>query len=199
MKTVPQQYRGMAKKDEMMPGHILASVGESNPVQLTVSLSSTPDALKVTPQDAGFFNLIIGVHLFVGNLFTILLFRIIYKSGPWKPINIMIFVDQSVRIVTMTWNLLVVAPSMSLMWSNGPALASYTGTAFCQVSLFVATVGVIFNLAYGTGIALLRYLFIRHPLIVKAWKALSPRTKKYMQSKRCLVLSFKVILGTQTS
>ena len=174
----------MAKKDEMISGHIFASIGESNPVKLTVSLRSTPDALKVSLQDAVFFNLTIGINLFVGNLFTILLFRIIYKSGPWKPINIMIFVDQSVKMVAMTWNILVLAPSMSLMWSNGPALASYTGTAFCQVSFFVATVGVIFNLANGTGIAMMRYLFIHLPLIVQAWKALSPRTKKYKPNKR---------------
>ena len=92
----------MAKKDEMISGPIFASIGESNPVKLTVSFRSTPDALKVSPQDAGFFNLTIGINLFIGNLFTILLFRIIYKSGPWKPINIMIFVDQSVKIVAMT-------------------------------------------------------------------------------------------------
>ena len=130
----PLQDRKIAKKDEMISGPIFASLGKSNPVKLTVSFRSTPDALKVSPQDAVFFNLTIGTNLFVGNLFTILLFRIIYKSGPWKPINIMIFMDQSVKIVAMTWNILVLAPSMSLMWSNGPALASYTGTAFCQVS-----------------------------------------------------------------
>ena len=158
----------MAVTDEMISRHSLASIGEYNPVKVTVSLRSTPDALKVSPQDAGFFNLAMGINLFVGNLFTILLFRLIYKSGPWKPINIIIFVDQSVRMVAMTWNILVLAQSMSLIWSNGPALASYTGTAFCQVSLFVATVGVIFNLANGTGIALMRYLIIRHPLIVQA-------------------------------
>ena len=139
--------------------------GERYPVQLKLKLldkwESSPSAIQV-------FAMIILINLLVGNVFTVLVFRTAHKSGSTKPLNLLILVDQGFKMFGNTWHICVVAASALFLWSDESIpLAKYTGATFCRVSLFVGILSVISNIAFGMGIALMRLLFIKYPLVIQ--------------------------------
>ena len=98
------------------------------------------------------------INLVVGNLFRVLVFRLISKSGGLaKPVNLITAFDEAIKMVTYTWNILVIIAALEL---NQKPLASYTGPTFCHISNYVGTFSIVSNLAVGLGIALLRLAYI---------------------------------------
>ena len=98
---------------------------------------STPTSIKV-------FVSIITTSLLIGNLFSILVFRLAYRSGISKPLNVFICVDQAFKMFGSTWAIPVLAVSAILNSTylqhtsedQIPLVAS-TGETFCYVSRFV--------------------------------------------------------------
>ena len=79
---------------------------------------------------------------------------VIYKqSGFSKIINILIFIDEGVKMVGYTWNFVVMIASLEC---HHKPLNYYTGPTFCHVSFFVATFAITSNIACGVGIAFIR-------------------------------------------
>ena len=117
---------------------------------------STPTSMKV-------YASIITTSLWVGNLFSILVFRLAIRSGISKPLNLFIFVDQAFKMFGNTWSISVLALSAILNSTNlkhssvdRNPLVTYTGETFCYVSRFVAEVfgGVpgLTNIILGKGL-----------------------------------------------
>ena len=101
---------------------------------------STPTSIKV-------FVSIITTSLLIGNLFSILVFRLAYRSGISKPLNVFICVDQAFKMFGSTWAIPVTAVSAILNSTyiqhtseDKISLAAFTGETFCYVSRFVAEV-----------------------------------------------------------
>ena len=118
---------------------------------------STPTSMKV-------YASIITTSLWIGNLFSILVFRLALRSGISKPINLFIFVDQAFKMFGNTWSISVMALSAILNSTNlqhssvdKDPLVTYMGETFCYVSRFVAEVfgGVpgLTNIILGKGFA----------------------------------------------
>ena len=101
---------------------------------------STPTSMKV-------YASIITTSLWIGNLFSILVFRLAIRSGISKPLNLFIFVDQAFKMFGNTWSISVMALSAILNSTNlkhssvdQNPLVTYMGETFCYVSRFVAEV-----------------------------------------------------------
>ena len=75
------------------------------------------------------------------------------QSGFSKIINILILIDEGVKMVGYTWNFAVIIASMEC---HLKPLSYYTGPTFCNLSYFMALVAVNSNIACGVGIAFLR-------------------------------------------
>ena len=99
---------------------------------------STSTTIKV-------FVAIITISLIIGNLFSILVFRLAYRSGLSKPLNLYICVDQAFKMFGNTWAIPVTAVSTILnptylQHTSTDPLVTYTGETFCYASRFVAEV-----------------------------------------------------------
>ena len=99
---------------------------------------STSTTIKV-------FVAIITISLVIGNLFSILVFRLAYRSGLSKPLNLYICVDQAFKMFGNTWAIPVTAVSTILnptylQHTSTDPLVTYTGETFCYASRFVAEV-----------------------------------------------------------
>ena len=138
---------------------------EKPPVHLRIE--ALPDTWVSSTSGIRFFTFLIVINIFVGNLFSVLVFRIAFRRSRTTAINLMICVDQGLKMVGNTWTVSVIAAVTNLMWSSSPPLATYTGIPFCQVSYFVGGLAMISNLVVGAGIALVRLLFIKYPRVIQ--------------------------------
>ena len=138
---------------------------EKPPVHLRIE--ALPDTWASSTSGIRFFTFLIVVNIFVGNLFSVLVFRIAFRRSRTTAINLMICVDQGFKMVGNTWTVSVIAAVANLMWSSSPPLVTYTGLPFCQVSYFVGCLTMISNLVVGAGIALVRLLFIKYPKVIQ--------------------------------
>ena len=103
------------------------------------------------------------VNLVFGHIFSILVLRLAIKNQWKKPINIMICIDEGIKMVGYTWNNVVLIASVN----RSDGLMSLTGKPFCQLTYFEGAFGALSNVFCGTGIAMLRLLYIKHPMAVQ--------------------------------
>ena len=125
-----------------------------NPKVLTspvvIKLQAIQNKWVSSPSTVKVFTWIITTSLLIGNLFSIMVFRIAYRSGICKPLNLLISVDQAFKMLGNTWSISVIALSATLVWSKDKIpLANYTGEAFCNVSFLVAAITGVSNILLG--------------------------------------------------
>ena len=123
---------------------------------IEINIEAFHNAWRISPFDLRFFVASVAINLFIGNLFSCLVFQFSLKSRGLSSLNMMICVDQGFKAVGTTWSLLVMAASLSEI-HNGSALVNFAGPLFCRISYFVGYVGVISHISCRTGIALIRY------------------------------------------
>ena len=82
--------------------------------------------------DRKVFSVSMTVNLLVGNLFRVLVFGLIAKTGGFaNPVNFIIAVDEGVKMIAYSWNLSVIIASMELQTYP---LVTYTGPTFCRAT-----------------------------------------------------------------
>ena len=141
--------------------------GKLSPV--LISLQEFPNSWVSTPYSIKVFTVTMAVNLFFGNLFSALVFRLIWKNE-LKPINVMTCIDEGFKMVGYTWNIWVITLSANRVFSDSPQppLATYTGEDFCHISYFIGATGVVSNIGFGLGIALMRLLYVRYPTKIQS-------------------------------
>jgi len=99
--------------------------------------------------------------LFWGTMFKTLVFRLIFKAGSRdltkKPINIMIFIDELVRMVGFTCCIL----TLMLGTATGRPVVHYFGKGYCEAFNYLSTMSMIASATGGAGISLMRLLYVQ--------------------------------------
>ena len=152
-----------------------------------ISLHEFPNTWKSSALSIKIFNLLMAFNLTFGNIFSLLVFRKIFKNGSINPMNMMIGVDEGLKMVGYTWNIWVVTYSATQLYSNSPSLSTHTGATFCQISYFVGITGVASNIACGLGIALMRLLLIKRPQSIQGHE---------LKTAGCIILACLTITFT---
>ena len=113
-----------------------------------MSLNLIPKISVFSHQPRRLFTMAMIVNVLVGNMFSLLVFRVTFKSS-WitkKPLSIIICIDEGLKMVSNSWNIYVIMAAIEL--EGGKPLAHYTGLTFCKMTHIVSSLMIISRYAF---------------------------------------------------
>ena len=113
-----------------------------------VSHNLIPKISVFSHQPRRLFTMAMIVNVLIGNMFSLLVFRVTFKSS-WitkKPLSIIICIDEGLKMVSNTWNIYVIMAAIEL--EGGKPLAFYTGLTFCKMTHIVSSRMIISRYAF---------------------------------------------------